>query len=872
VSLWRFFRRQYWDEERAHELDAYLAQEIDDNIARGMTREQARAAAHRQLGNTTRIREEIYEFNSMGWIERLRLDLRDGWKQVRRRRQASVMTVFLLAVGVGGSSAAFCVVDAVLVRPLPYPDASRLAVLWETLHGRPEQLSYPDYRDLRTLPQFAASASILSGPQTIVAAADVDRVTVIESDSSLLSMLGARPAAGRIVASGDAGRPVAVISHRLWTRLFHSDAGVIGKSLQMDGRAVTIVGVLAADPDFELPIGSGAIDVVFTIKDIDVWMPLDPSNPLASSRSITTFESLVRLRPGETIAGAQAALDAAARGLAGRFPATNAERGFRLIPLRDQVVGPRRTAIWLGFAAAVLLLIVACVNAAGLTIGELPLRRRDLALRASLGATRGRLLRQALAETALVAAAAGAAAIPLASAMVGRFVSSVDLPRGTAIHFDLRIALFAFAVAVIAALAARLVPMLGLLAGADGLRAVVSTQSATAPRLRQALVSGELTIAVLVSATALLLGGSLRAILRVDPGFVPSHVLSARVSVFGPAYRTRADVSRFFANVLADLRQTPGVEAASATSSLPLADSNVGTAVRVEGITLPEALRPSAGWQVVRPGYFATLGLPLLAGRDFTDEDLTRGVHHTVISEALARELFGNGDAVGRRVAFGPDAATPDWHVVVGVVGDVRHVDLAAPPDPRAYDLLGEHAETMMFVVSRGPMDASLAAQAIRAAVHRYDAAAPVFEVTTLNRLVADQTSPRWIAATIGAGVASVTLVLAGIGVYGLLAGAVIARTREIGIRRALGCSEGALLGLLLREGAWLVGAGAITGVALARVSARWLQSQLYGVEATDPRAFAVAVAFLISIGLAAAFVPARRAARIDPAITLRTE
>ncbi|HEX6465137.1 MAG TPA: FtsX-like permease family protein, partial [Vicinamibacterales bacterium] len=520
----------------------------------------------------------------------------------------------------------------------------------------------------------------------------------------------------------------------------------------------------------------------------------------------------------------------------------------------------------------ILLLLVACVNAAGLTIGELPLRCRDVALRASLGATRARLLGQALAETAIIAGAAGIAGIALAWAILRTFVAIVVLPRAASIHFDLRTAVFALGVAVVAALGARLAPILGLHAGANSLRAAASAHAPTAPRLRQALVTGELAIAVLVSATALLLGGSLRAILRVDPGFVSSNVVSARVSVHGPAYRTRADIGRFFHSVLTDLRRTPGIEAASATSSLPLTDSNVGTSVRVEGSTVPEALRPTAGWQVVKPGYFATLGLPLVAGRDFTEEDLTRPVHHTVISEALARELFGNDTAVGRRIAFGPDGVAPDWHVVVGVVGDVRHVDLTAPPQPRAYDLLGEHAETTMFVVSQGTIDAALEAQAIRGAVRRHDAAAPVFEVTTLNRLVADQASPRWVAAGVAVVVASLTLLLAGIGVYGLLAGAVVARTREIGIRRALGCSESALLGLLLREGAWLVGAGAIAGVALARISARWLQSQLYGVAATDPRAFAAAVMCLITIGLAAAVVPARRAARIDPAITLRTE
>jgi len=868
----RFFRRRYWDDERARELDTYLAIETDDNIARAMTPEAARRAATRKLGNPTLIREEIYAMNTVRWIDTLRLDLRDAWRQLRRRSRVALLAVLLLALGIGASTAAFTIAYGTLWRPLQYPDAARLGTLWQETQGRLEQISYQDLQDLRALPPFEIVAALESGRGTLTTGTDADRVTLIGAEPSLLPMLGARVALGRLTTAGDAGQAVTVISHRLWTRVFHDDPSVIGRSAEVSGQRYTIVGVLADDLDFELPVGGAALGVAFTITDVDLWMPFDASSNLARSRAVSTYEALVKLRPGASFAQAQHAIDTVATNLARQYPDTNRDRGFHVVPLRDQIVTDRATAIWVGFGGALLVLAIACVNAVSLSLGELPSRRRDFALREALGAGRARLLRQVTHESLLLASVAAIAGLALARVLVDVFKTASSLPRVEDIRFDLPVVCFAIAAAFGAALCARLAPMFRLEGGARGLRDSTSIHAVSAPVLRRILVTGQLALALVLCATAALFGVSLRALLRVDPGFVPDHVLSARVSAYPARHPAKADAVRFFSDLVASIRTVPAIAAAGAGSSLPLAGSSVGTTVMLEGQPLPIAERPTAGWQTVTPGYFATVGMRIVAGRDFVPQDLTRGVHHVVINQALARRLLGHADPIGRRVALGGDDPIVDWHEIVGVVADVRHTSLSELPSPRAYDLFGEHWSRTMFVVARGVTDAHSTLPVVREAARRLDPQAPLFEARSLADLVDAAAAPRRTATTIAAGVAVASLLLAMLGVYGLLGSSVAARTREIGIRRALGASTARTMTLVLREGVVLALAGIAGGVVLAVLSARVIQAQLYGVTATDPRVLAAVAAALALSAAGAAFAPALRAARVDPAVTLRAD
>ena len=872
MSVKRFFRRRQWDAERAREIEAHLAHEIDDNVARGMRPEGARAAAYRKFGNPTLVRERIYDLNSIGGLEALLLDFRDARRQLLRRPWSTAVSVLLLGIGIAASTAAFAVWYGVLRRPLAFPDAARLVTIWSDVHGRPGQVSYPDLRDVRALPIFDSVGAIAGGRGTLIVGSDVDRVTLADVEPSVLPMLGAHAALGRLPGALDAGHMVGAISHRLWTRVFHSDPAILDRTLQISGRSFSIIGVLADDPPFELPVGGADMGIAFTVKDVDVWTPLDPADPLAGNRAVVTYEALARLAPGVTLASAQSAVDNVAAALAAQYADTNRDRGIRLVRLRDQVVGARRSAIRLGAAGALLLLVIACANAISVTLGTLPLRRRDAALRAALGADRARLVRQALWESAILAAVAGAFGLGVALVLIAWVKASVPLPRVDAMRFDAPVLLFSLAAAAASALAARILPLLRLDASPAGLRASVSSHAASAPRFRRLLVAAQLALATMTCAAGALLATSLLAILRIDPGFAPEHALSARVSAYADAHRAKADVVRFYQELLDSLRGEPGITAAGAATSLPLSETNTGTLVMVEGQPLPESERPAAGWQAVTPGYFAAMGMPLRAGRDFTSQDLARSSHHVVINESLARRLFGDASPLGRRIALGPQDDAVDWHEVVGVVGDVRHGDLTQASGPRAYDLFGEHWARTMYLVVRAAPDGPATASIIRDAVRRIDPGAPVFDVRTLDTLVSNASASARTATVFATALGAVSLLLAALGVYGLLASTVAARRRELGICRALGASGLTLARQVAAEALTMSVVGVAGGLFVTAASTRVLQSQLYGVSVTDAAVLAGVTTLLVVTAALAALPPALRAAHADPAAILRID
>jgi putative ABC transport system permease protein len=875
MSLNRFFRRSQWDDERARELEAHLAIETDENIARGMAPREARDAARRRLGNATRIREEIYELNTVQPFETLRLDVRDAWRQLRRRPLVAALAVILLTIGIGASSAAFSVVYGVLLRPLPYPDADRLATVWQRTEGRREQLSYPDFDDLRGSAAFDTSAALASGRGTLMAggsAENVERVNLIEAEPALLPMLGARVVSGRLLGAQDAGRHVALISHRLWRGPFSSDAASVGRTIDVSGQAYTVIGVLAPDLEFELPVGGAALGTAFTIKDVDLWTPFDVAGSLAHNRAVSTYEGVVKLRAGVSVEQAQRALDVAGANLAREYPQTNRTRTFEIVALHEQVVSATTPAVLLAFAGSALMLLITCVNLVSVFLGELPARRREFALREALGAGRGRLLRQVSLESLMLSAAGGVAGVVAANWLVRALKTAADLPRLDAIRFDAPVVLFSIVAAAAAGLAARLAPMARLDSAQNGLRSSIAACAASAPRFRRLLVAVQIALAVVLSATAALFGVSVRQLLLVDPGFDAGHVISARVSAYPSRYPAKDDAVRFFNRLIAGVAAQPEVEAAAAGSALPLSGASIGTSVAVEGRVASIAERPGAGWQTVTPGYFAAVGIPLRAGRDFSLADLARAPHLVIINQSLARLLFGDANPIGRRLALGPEQEVTDWHEIVGVVGDVRHTSLASPATPRAYDLFGQHWSRTMVVVARSRLEPYALAAAVRREVQRLDPQAPMFEVRSLEDILDDSVAARRLAGVFAAGLAGLSVLLSATGFYGLLASTVAARTREFGIRRALGSSSSGIVRLIVGEGAAIAAMGVSIGIVIALAGGRLVQSQLFGVQSSDPRVLAAVATVLVAAAAAAAYLPARRAVRIDPAMTLREE
>ena len=782
------------------------------------------------------------------------------------------------AIGLPVPELVFAEVDAELARTEPDPEIH--ALIWESaglnlaLDYLPGSVTFdpiafkPD-ADLGALPVFNSAAAIMGGRGSLRIGDGIERVNMLGIEAPGFALLGARPHLGRLLNAGDAGQPVLMISYRLWTTHLGSDPAIVGRQLWLSGTTHTVVGVLSPGFDFELPVGG-----TFTLERHDIWAILDPRSPFLTRRNVSTYEAIARLAPGVSLANAQAAVDAAGLQLAQTYAATNRDRGFRVASLKSEMVAEARAPLLLMCAAAMAALVIALANLSTLALLRNSSRQTELAVREALGASSMRLRRQTLAEhliTAVLGGAAGyVAALQLTSVLAAS--QAADLPRADAIQFDAPVKVFAILQSVVVALAMTVLPL------RSGQVATALRTGDRNPgrnrRSRRALVAMELALALALSAGGALLGLSLMRLFSVNPGFSPEHVGSARVSTYEPRYRTSEDVSAFVSSALDALRNTPGIISAGASTSLPLSGHNTGTGVLVEHGPRQDADRQRAGWQSVTPGYADTIGLRLVRGRDFTASDLAAAGHVTIISESLARVLFGDQDPIGRRITTGDGNLTGDWHEVIGVVADVRHHAIDLEPAPRLYDLFGEHWGRTVFLMTRTQgLDATAAIPMIRHAVATLDPDAPVFEAATLQGLMARSAAPYRLAALLCGGIACGAVVIALIGVYAVSAASVAERTRELGVRAALGASRRDLLRLVFAESSWTMATGGLVGVAGALLAVRVLSSRLFGVSPADIATVVPAIAALVLVTAALAVLPpARRAARVDPLVALRSE
>jgi predicted permease len=873
------------------ELRFHLDMRAEELMRRGLHPAAAREQALREFGDVREARNELAAIDRRRaarrdraeWWSDLWHDLRFATRVLRRQPGFTAVVLLTLMVGIGANTAIFTVVDAALLRPLPYHEPDRLVHVWQTHRGDVSdrsEASYPDFLDWRA--QSGAFAAIEGYDETnLTVTGDGAEALMLRGarvTPGFLAMLGVTPALGRAFVPEESvagGAPVVLVTHGFWQRRLGADPHVVGRSLTLDRRTFTIIGVLPQDFHFA------------PVDDAELWLLLDSAAPRAAERFNHWLRVVARLRPGVSLDGARSDLSTVMRRLGAQYPETNAGRGIVIVPLRDEIVGAVRPTLLVLFGAVGCVLLVACVNVAGLMLARSAARGREIALRSALGAHRGRIVRQLLVESALLAVAGGVLGAVTAQLGVRLIVAALPteisngMPYLQYLRVDGAVLAYAAALAVAAGLVSGLAPALyvsrpstaellrrGGRAGSGGAR----------PRLRSTLVAAEIALTMVLLVAAGLMTRSLGQLLRVDAGFDAEHVLTARVALSGATYDAAERQQRFFETLVGRVAALPGVRAAGAVSNVPLVGGGTNT-FRVEGRSEPHAAnRPEATMRGVAGDYFRAMAIRVVAGRTFTDRDRGGAPPVLVVSAGLARRLFGDrATAIGQRLRFYafPESA---W-TIVGVVGDVKTGRLDAEAPPTIYYTHLQGAENRMSIVARtrgtgdgAPVDPAALAGAVRREVRGLDPAVPVYQVRTMEEQIARSPAvlARRLPLRLVGAFAATALALAVVGIYGLVAYTVAQRTQELGIRIALGAQRRNILSLVVREAALLAAAGVVVGLVVALWGTRMLGSLLYGVDATDPPTYVAVAALLGGIALAASYVPARRAARVDPMVALR--
>ncbi|HEY7501731.1 MAG TPA: ABC transporter permease [Vicinamibacterales bacterium] len=801
----------------------------------------------------------------------LLFDLKYGIRSLFKARGFAAAAILALGLGIGASTAIFSVVNGVVLRPLPYADPDRLVNLWEVNHEKNldhEPLSPVNFMDYRDLPQVFADAAAWWRPEVTLRdqAREPVRVNTIEVSGNFLSVMGVRPALGAGFPDGvfDSRERVVVISHRLWESRFAANASIVGTTIRLNDDDHTIAGVMPAG--FNFP------------GDTDVWQRLT-WDLRRHSRGAHFMEAVARMKPGTTSSDVQRELDALTTRLAGEFAATNNGWRARVVPLHEEIVGYFRSALYILLAAVGLLLLIACINIAGLLMARAASRAREVAVRAAIGASRLRLVRQFLTESAILGIAGGALGVALAFGATKAIVlaTPIDVPRLAQVGLDARALLFAMLLSIATAIVFGLLPAL-LMSRADLQRALKEgARGQGGPSGRRAhhtLVAAEIALAVVLLAGAGLLVRGVLRVTREDPGFRADNVLTAGIQLSGAAYRTWPQVEQFHTALVEAVRQQPGVQAAGASNFLPL---SAGWRVRFVPRTASESAaragdEPTAQYHSVSEGYFEALGVRLVRGRLFDAHDTAQSRGVVVINESLARRYFRDEDPVGKTIesrarGIGPLGASlmkPPEQIVIGVVRDVKNSSLQSVTEPAMYFSTRQFPFRHLYLAARGE-DAQRVGAAIRTALRQLDPGQPMPELRTLESVVgASMEVPRLLMFLLGVFAAS-ALALAALGIYGLLSYAVAERHQELSIRLALGARPGGVRWLVVRDGMRLAIAGCIAGVCVAYVAARQIASVLYGVSPGDPIAFSGVVLVALATASIACALPAIRASRIEP-------
>ena len=883
IEFWRrvgvLARRGKFARELEEEMRLHRELKEKELIADGAEEREARYAANRRFGNAMRLRERSAEAWGWSWLDDFVQDVRFGLRMLRTKPGFTIASVLTLALGIGANTAIFSVVNAVLLRPLPYHDPAKLVradEYWPRIND--EVVPGPDYVNWKlNNHDFEELAAFDSGDQiNLTSAGQPERIESVLVTANFLRVLGVQPSQGRDFRPEETqpgAKLVAVLSDGFWRRKFGAELKILGKGIALNGQSYTVIGVLPGGFRFPDRRTNPEVLLAFQLPTKVDW----------TARSVSLTRVIGRLKPDVSITQAHTELATLSKRTEADIPASfrHMRDGMqvRTTGLHQKLVGDIRPTLLILLVAVAFVLLIGCLNVANLQLARASSRQKELAVRAAIGAGRTRLLRQLLTEGAVMATLGGLGALLIAAAGVRplrNYAPARFQPTGR-IELDKWVLLFTFGITFLSGLLFGVVP--ALRASSPDVNTDLK-EGRVAPRrgygqskLRVMLVTCELTLAVVLLAASGLLIRSLVLLSNVDPGFDTTNLLTVSTALPESKYAQPGQRTAFFDRVLEEIARLPGVRSAALTSSLPLTKYARGAAVSVEGRPDPPSnARPLVPMQHVSQAYFATLRVPLREGRVFNEGDFTPQAAQVVIANrAFVQRYFPNDEALGKKIRLGDPNS--QGRTIVGVVGVVRHVSLIHVAEPEVYvPYTGPEATSTAMLAVRADTDPRNLAAAVREAVMAVDAEQPVFAVSTMKQRIADSMSGARFNARLLGIFGFVALVLASVGVYGVIAYFVAQRTHEIGIRVALGASSRDVVGMVMRQGTAMTAAGLVLGLGGAMFATRYLASLLYGIGAGDPLTLASAAITLGAVALAACYVPALRATRVDPMVALRYE
>ena len=859
------------EREMRDEMRFHLEMEAEELTRFGAEQSEARRLAQRRFGGVARYEDEARDARGGRWLEQLRQDTRYALRVLGRGRGFVVVAVLTLALGVGANTAIFSVVRGVLLRALPYPDPERLVAVQSVINGSPTAVSPPDFVDWRAQAKsFSGLAAYFLSTTNLTGTGEPERLTQARVSANFFDLLGVRPARGRGFLPGEdavEAPRVAILSDGLWRRRFGAEPSSVGRTIRLDDFPTTVVGI--APPELKLPVG------------VDLWLTtrFEPRDVDPRARGARWIAVVGRLASGATLAGARAEMAAIANRLALADPRHDGGVTSRIATLQEDLVGGVRAPLLILLGAVGFVMLIACVNVASLALGRTAARETELTVRVALGAGRGRIARQILTENLVLAIGGGIAGLALAILGTRALVALApgDLPLVHAVHVDGVVLSFSLAVTLLSGVAFGVVP--ALQASRQGIEARLRSGgrglSLGSGRLRRVLVVTEVALAMTLLAGAGLLVRSLARLSSVDPGFRTDHLATFSVTLSPVRYPDAARQEQFTRQLETRLQRLPGVTSAGVSFALPLTNSGFGFTFAIGGrpeVSGPE--EPRAQVRIATPDYFRAMGIPIVRGRGFTARDDETAPHVILISQEAARRYWPNEDPIGQTLmtGWGRDETHRFGGTIIGIVGDVRQFSLAMAPLPEIYGPLAQRPLDELSVVVHSTSPAATVLTAARETVRELDAELPIYDVRSYDDIVRESIAERRFYVTLLATFAGLALVLAAIGIYGVIAYSVQQRRRELGIRIALGATRERVIGLVMRQGMALTTAGALIGLGIAGLLTRVLRGQLYEVSATDPLTFVLVPLLLVVVALVACVVPARRAVAVDPATTIRAE